>query len=94
MRLSKLLWRKYTLGISPNTIKAILRRYGIGRKKRKVRRGSRPLYDYERLLSFEEWHRFALWFFKSLWALCTRWLRRAFGESYKFGLKNEAKRSL
>ncbi|RLA84460.1 MAG: hypothetical protein DRG31_04915 [Deltaproteobacteria bacterium] len=54
MRLSKLLWRKYSLGISPNTVKAILRRHGIGRKKRRVRRSSRPLYDYEHLLPFEE----------------------------------------
>ena len=54
MRLSKLLWRKYTLAISPNTIKAILRRHGQRRKKRRVRRGSRPLYDYEHLLPFEE----------------------------------------
>ena len=54
MRLSKLLWSKYTLGISPNTIKAILRRHGIRRKRRRVRRGSRPLYDYEHLLPFEE----------------------------------------
>jgi len=54
MRLSKLLWRKYTLGISPNTIKAILRRHGQRRKRRRVRRGSRPLYDYEHLLPFEE----------------------------------------
>ena len=46
MRLSKLLWRKYTLGISHNTIKAILRRHGQRRKRRRVRRGSRPLYDY------------------------------------------------
>ena len=41
-------------GDLPNTIKAILRRHGIGRKKRRVRRGSRPLYDYEHLLPFEE----------------------------------------
>ena len=54
MRLSKLLWRKYTLGISHNTIKAILRRHGQRRKRRRVRRGSRPLYDYEHLLPFEE----------------------------------------
>ena len=46
--------RKYTLGISHNTIKAILRRHGQRRKKRRVRRGSRPLYDYEHLLPFEE----------------------------------------
>ena len=53
-RLSKLLWRKYSLGISPNTIKVVLRRQGLERKRRKVRRGSRPLYDYEHLLPFEE----------------------------------------
>jgi len=54
MRLLKLLWRKYALRISPNTIKAILRRHEIRRKKRKVRRNSRPLYDYEHLLPFEQ----------------------------------------
>jgi len=41
MRLSKLLWRKYTLGISPNTIKAILRRHGQRRKRRKVSNNGR-----------------------------------------------------
>ena len=32
MRLSKLLWRKYTLGISPNSIKVVLRRHGQRRR--------------------------------------------------------------
>ena len=39
------MWSKYTLRISSNTIKAILRRHGIRRKKRKVR---------ENLLPFEQ----------------------------------------
>ena len=33
-RLSKLLWRKYALGISPNTIEAVRRRHGLSRKRR------------------------------------------------------------
>jgi len=53
-RLQGLLLRQYSLKISPNTIKVILRRGGIKRQKRRVRRGERPLYDYEHLLPFEE----------------------------------------
>jgi len=38
MRLLKLLWRKYTLRLSPNTMKAILiKRHGI-RKKEEISR--------------------------------------------------------
>ena len=41
-------------GVFPNTIEAVRRRHGLSRKRRKVRRGSRPLYDYEHLLPFEK----------------------------------------
>lgn len=53
-RLSELIKRKYSLHLSPNTIKAVLRRHRVRKKSRKVRRGSRPLYDYEGLLPFSE----------------------------------------
>jgi len=54
LRLHHYLRRKYALEISPWTIKAILRRGGVPQKRRRVRRGRRPLYDYEHLLPFEQ----------------------------------------
>ena len=54
-RLSSYLKRKYSIQMSENTIKAILNRANIGKKKRKTHTGeNRSLYDYEALLPFEK----------------------------------------
>ena len=52
-RLTKYLERKYGLSISENTIKAILKRNRVEKKKRKSASGKyRDLYDYENLTPF------------------------------------------
>ena len=53
-RLSRHLFRKYGLSISENTVKSVLRRNNVKKKKVKVRRGARRLYNYESLLPFEK----------------------------------------
>src|SRR5919108_1725017 len=54
-RLSLYLKRKYSLAISENTIKAILRRNNVGRRSRRSSSGqTRHLYDYEVLEPFRE----------------------------------------
>ena len=54
-RLTSYLKRKYSVEISENTIKAILKRHNIDKKKKKSHTGKyRTLYDYEALLPFEQ----------------------------------------
>lgn len=54
-RLTSYLKRKYSVEISENTIKAILRRHNIEKRKKKSHTGKyRTLYDYEALLPFEK----------------------------------------
>ena len=53
-RLTKYLLAKYGIEFSQNTVRAILKRNEVGRKRVKVRRGERSLYDYEKLLPFEK----------------------------------------
>jgi len=45
-RLKSFFERKYSLSFSENTIKAILRRNGISKEKRKRKKSGRHLYDY------------------------------------------------
>ena len=53
-RLKSFLERKYSLSFSENTIKAILKRNGISKEKRKRKKSGRHLYDYEVLTPFRE----------------------------------------
>jgi len=53
-RLKSFFERKYSLSFSENTIKAILRRNGISKEKRKRKKSGRHLYDYEALTPFRE----------------------------------------
>lgn len=54
-RLSMYIKRKYGISISENTIKVILKRNNIGRKKKRTSSGTyRSLYDYEALIPFTE----------------------------------------
>ncbi|KYC45193.1 MAG: Bacterial regulatory protein, Fis family [Candidatus Methanofastidiosum methylothiophilum] len=54
-RLSGYLNRKYSLNISEDTIKAILKRNSVEKKKKRAYNGkNRSLYDYENLLPFYE----------------------------------------
>ena len=52
-RLSKYLSSRYGLMVSENTVKSVLKRRKPFRRKARVRRGSRRLYNYESLLPFE-----------------------------------------
>ena len=61
-RLSNYLLRTYSLSISENTIKAVLKREGIKPRKRKSSRGvRRPLYDYTSLIPFSEFQLDTKW---------------------------------
>jgi transposase len=52
---TSLIWRKYGIRLSENTVKAVLRRKGHRPKRRRTGNGSsRRLYDYEALIPFEE----------------------------------------
>lgn len=54
-RLSGFLYDKYGLTIAEDTVKAVLRRNKVKKKKvRTANKRSRPLYDYEHLLPFAE----------------------------------------
>ena len=53
-RLARYLFRKYGLLISENTVRSVLKRNRVERKRVKVRRGSRRLYNYEALQPFEK----------------------------------------
>lgn len=54
-RLSGLLYDKYGLDMSEETVKAVLRRFGVKRKHvRTANKRRRPLYDYEALEPFAE----------------------------------------
>ena len=53
-RLTKYLVAEHGIEFSQNTVRAILKRNKVGKKKVKVRRGDRSLYDYEKLLPFEK----------------------------------------
>lgn len=53
-RLKALILRKYSLSISENTIKSILKRNNFRKTKKKRSKSSRHLYDYEALLPFQE----------------------------------------
>ena len=55
MRLHKYMKKRYGLDISPNTIKAILKRNNVKRKKVRTKsKGVRHLYNYDELEAFEE----------------------------------------
>lgn len=49
-RLSSYLLKKYGLSISENTVKAILRKNGIGKERKRKKGNYRHLYDYEALI--------------------------------------------
>lgn len=54
-RLYKFILLKYSININENTIKAVLKRNNVKGKKIRNRKGkSKPLYDYEHLLPFEQ----------------------------------------
>ena len=55
VRLTKYLFRQYGIDISKSTVRAILRRNGVKRKKIRTKsKGTRHLYNYEELEAFEE----------------------------------------
>jgi hypothetical protein len=54
-RLSNLLFDKYGLAVPEDTVKAVLKRMGVGGKRvRTANKRRRPLYDYEHLAPFAE----------------------------------------
>ena len=55
VRLTKYLFRQYGIDISKSTVRAILKRNGVKRKKVRTKsKGTRHLYNYEELEAFEE----------------------------------------